>query len=58
MMELEIARLRYNVSHGSWTLFRTDRHARWHTYEGFESRPDVDELIREIEADPYHLFFG
>jgi hypothetical protein len=57
-MELQIAKLRYNVSHGSWTLLRTDRHSRWYTYEGFENHQDVDDLIREIEADPHHLFFG
>jgi hypothetical protein len=57
-VELEIAKLRYNVAQASWTLLRTDRHSRWYTYEGFEDHADVDELIREIEADPYHLFFG
>ncbi len=57
-VELEIAKLRYNALEGTWTLLRTDRQSRWYTYEGFENREDVDDLIREIEADPYHLFFG
>jgi hypothetical protein len=58
MVVIEIAKLRYNAAQRSWTLLRTDRQSRWYTYEGFEDREGVDDLLRELEADPYHLFFG
>ena len=53
-----VAQLRYDSREGRWTLFCADAHARWHPYPGAESSKDIDELLREIDADPTGIFWG
>ncbi len=53
-----IARLRYTKASGRWSLFRRDRHLRFHAYDGFAPSAHVDDLLREIDADPTAIFWG
>lgn len=56
--EHPFAKFVYNARMGSWSLRWRDRNARWHGYEGFESVPHFRDVLREVEDDPTHIFFG
>ncbi len=56
--ELAVARFVYSPSAGGWSLRWSDRHGRWHRYEGFENRPTFQELLDEVQRDPTGIFFG
>ena len=58
LVELAVAKFRYNAKRGSWTLFWSDSNQRWHSYDGFEDRRDFADLLREVEADPTCIFWG
>jgi hypothetical protein len=53
-----IARLRYNVADGSWTLYWADQHQRFHAYDRLAPSRRVDDLLTEIERDPTSIFWG
>src|SRR5690242_19055169 len=52
-----IARLRYNATDKSWTLYWADRHQRFHTYDRLVPSPTVDDLLAEIDRDPTSIFW-
>ena len=56
--ELSVAKFVYSPTVGGWSLKWSDRHGRWHAYEGFEHVPHFRDLLREVEADPTGIFFG
>ena len=53
-----IARLRYTKASRSWSLFWRDRHLRFHAYDRLAPSVHVDDLLREIDADPTAIFWG
>ena len=53
-----IARLRYTKANGRWSLFWRDRHLRFHAYDRLSPSVHVDDLLREIDADPTAIFWG
>ncbi len=53
-----VARLRYVVSRGVWTLYWRDRHLRFHRYAWIGPTPDVGVLLNEIATDPTTIFWG
>ena len=53
-----IARLRYTRASGRWSLFWRDRHLRFHAYDRLAPSAHVDDLLREIDADPTAIFWG
>ncbi len=53
-----IARLRYNASAKSWTLYWRDRDLRFHIYGWLAPSNRVDDLLNEIDLDPTCLFWG
>ena len=55
---LPIARLRYTRASGHWSLFWRDRHLRFHAYDRLEPSVHVEDLLREIDADPTAIFWG
>ncbi len=55
---LSVARFVYSPTVGGWSLKCSDRHGRWHAYEGFQHVPHFRDLLREVEADPTGIFFG
>lgn len=54
---VRVAQLRYSASTQDWSLFWADRNGRWHRYEDLPPGR-VDQLLREIEADPTGIFWG
>jgi len=53
-----IARLRYNATDMSWTLYWADQHQRFHTYNRLSPSQDIEDLLTEIERDPTNIFWG
>ena len=53
-----VARLRYVMKRGEWTLYWPDRNSRFHVYELTEPTQHVAELLDEIDADPTFIFWG
>ncbi|MFI5696770.1 DUF3024 domain-containing protein [Kribbella sp. NPDC051586] len=53
-----IARLRYNATDKSWTLYWSDRHQRFHLYDQLAPSRSTDDLLAEIDRDPTSIFWG
>ncbi|MET9317234.1 DUF3024 domain-containing protein [Kribbella sp. NPDC003505] len=53
-----IARLRYNATNKSWTLYWTDQHQRFHLYDQLAPSRSIDDLLTEIDRDPTNIFWG
>lgn len=53
-----VARLRYTMTRGEWSLYWRDRNLKFHEYDLAPPTPLVDELIAEIERDPTSIFWG
>lgn len=53
-----IARLRFTVSTGLWSLYYRDRNERWHAYDLVNAAPTVAPLLEEIDKDPTAIFWG
>jgi Protein of unknown function (DUF3024) len=53
-----VARLRYTAKSGVWTLYWSDRNARWHRYDLIEPTPDIRVLLDEVDRDPTCIFWG
>ena len=54
-----IARLRYAKTTGVWSLYWRDRNLkRFHEYDPACLRPEVEELLAEVERDPSAIFWG
>ena len=55
---LPIARLRYTVKTGAWTLYWRDRDQRWHRYDRIAPTADILALLDEVDRDPTGIFWG
>jgi hypothetical protein len=55
---LTVAKFRYTVSKGVWTLYWADRNEKWRRLLGVDASPSVDALIAEVIADPFRVFWG
>ncbi|MGO9752146.1 MAG: DUF3024 domain-containing protein [Solirubrobacteraceae bacterium] len=53
-----VARLRWNVSRGEWTLYWRDRNNRWHRYDDTAPTTEIAALLEEIDRDPTGIFWG
>ena len=53
-----IARLRYNATDKSWTLYWSDQHQRFHLYDQLAPSRNIDDLLTEIDRDPTSIFWG
>ena len=56
--KMPIAQFRYNPETGEWMLYWKDRDEKWNEYWDFEPSKDLDDLIREVDEDPTHIFWG
>ena len=54
----EVARLRYTVKGGLWTLYYIDSTDRWHRYEELPPAKDIRVLLDELDRDPTCIFWG
>lgn len=53
-----VAQFRYNEKQRRWALYYPDRNSRWHEYFDVDPNPDFDVLLREVDEDPTHIFWG
>ena len=53
-----VARLRYALKAGAWTLYYSDRNGRWHRYDAIGVTKDVRILLDEVDRDPTCIFWG
>lgn len=56
--ETPVAKLKFIRSAGKWRLYWMRADLKWHEYPGLSSSPRLDDLVREIDADPLACFFG
>jgi len=54
----EVARLRWTDKYGTWTLYRADRHGKWHPYDQVPPSTRIDTHLTEIDNDPTSTFWG
>ena len=54
----DIARVRFNKTDGTWTLYCRDRNNKWHAYDPLPPTPDFGTVLEEIKADPTGIFWG
>jgi len=54
---MPVAKLKFIRSRNIWKLYWHRANGKWYPYEHFESR-DLEDLIIEIDDDPYGCFFG
>jgi hypothetical protein len=54
----EVARLRYTVKSGLWTLHYIDSSGRWHHYDELAPTKDIRVLLDELDRDPTCIFWG
>lgn len=55
---MAIARLRYDPSSRSWSLYYRDSSDRWWEYEGIGPTASVEPLLAELDRDPTGIFWG
>jgi hypothetical protein len=55
---MPMARLRFTMKKGEWSLYWRDRNLAFHRYDRFAPSPFVGDLLDEIEADPTAIFWG
>jgi len=53
-----VARLRYTIKSGLWTLYYSDRNGRWHLYDLIGPTKDIRILLDEVDRDPTCIFWG
>ena len=54
---LTVARIRYDTSAASWTLYWSDSDQRWHQYD-IRPSSELAALLVEVERDPTGIFWG
>jgi hypothetical protein len=53
-----VAQLRFTVVGDLWSLYWRDSSETYHPYFEFDVRPDVSDLLAEIDRDPTAIFWG
>jgi hypothetical protein len=56
--KMAIAQIRYNEEKQNWTIYWRDRNEKWHLYSEINPRKQIEEIIKEIDADPTGIFWG
>ncbi len=56
--EYPFARIRYFKSKNVWKLYWKKANNKWEGYEPFMESTHLSELIKVIEKDAHHCFFG
>ena len=55
---MAIAQFRFARATKLWTLYYRDRNERWHVYDLIAPSPTVAPLLKEVDEDPTHIFWG
>ena len=53
-----VAKLKFVRTMGEWRLFWMKRDLKWHGYVTLLSSKKLDELVAEVDKDPFCCFFG
>jgi hypothetical protein len=56
--EIPVAKSTFVRTRGVWRLFWQRRDLKWHSYEPLAEAKSIEEVIAEIESDPYACFWG
>jgi hypothetical protein len=56
--ENPVAQFRYDEYSKKWTLYCADRNSKWHIYLGIKPRSNMEDLLKEVDLDPTHTFYG
>lgn len=56
--ETPIAKIKYLPDDNAWQLYWQRANGRWFKYPDFSPTNNLDELIKEIDIDPHHVFWG
>jgi hypothetical protein len=56
--ESSVAKLKFIRSANKWRLYWQRADLKWHEYPGQSSSDRINDLLREIDADPMACFFG
>ena len=57
-IESPVAKLKFIRSANKWRLYWQRADLKWHEYPGLSSSERINDLVREIDADPLACFFG
>jgi hypothetical protein len=58
LQEIPIAKVTFTESRKVWNLFWYRSDLRWHKYDPLPAAGTMEELLAEINADPYACFWG
>ena len=53
-----VAQFRYSRELRQWTLHYADQHQRWHFYLNAAPTLDPGKLLKHLDDDPLHVFWG
>ena len=53
-----IARIRFDSSELTWELYWLDQNDKGHVYDGLAPTVNLGRVLKEIERDVTHIFFG
>jgi DUF3024 family protein len=56
--ESPVAKFTYVRTRRVWRLFCKHSDLRWHTYQRLPTAGEFDILLREVDKDPTHIFWG
>lgn len=56
--ESPVAKLKFIRSANKWRLYWMRADMKWHEYPGLSSSNRLEDLVKEIDADPLACFFG
>ena len=57
-METDAAKIKYVRTKSEWRLYWMRQDLKWHGYEMLSSSKKLEDLVEEIEKDPFCCFFG
>jgi hypothetical protein len=57
-IESPVAKLKFIRSANKWRLYWQRADLKWHEYPGSSSSERINDLVREVDADPLACFFG
>lgn len=56
--ESPVAKFTYVRTRKVWRLFCQHRDLRWHEYQRLPTAGEFEILLREVDSDPTHIFWG
>jgi hypothetical protein len=56
--ETPLAQFRFDDKTKKWTLYCSDRNARWHLYDLLEPSVDFDDMLKALDTDRTGIFWG